>query len=279
MNPNARSAVDMQYAIAAGQVINHGDHLWFDPTVPGLKSIGGEAGNLVRTYATESRAVRDAVARYAGVAEFLNLTTDFARNAVKVANGTVRELTVSSATYKRGDLLGPFKDSGGNYLNRNTLAKKNDPRDAVAMVMEDYSSATTTVLAQVFSSQMRAELLSRIKIWPFAFDNTMYAAGGTLVNDFTFGMPIRLFNMTAVVTILTATAGSVTLSNGGNALDDVMTIGDAQAVGTVISQDIDDATDYDWFDHDDALDIALAAAPTAGAINLFLYGLLQAPQV
>lgn len=260
---------EYQYPVnAPGVAIQVGDFLWWDSTNLTLKPVGGSATALYRTWSSEARARRDACARFAGIANFAFATTDQPYIQTLKTAGYAR-VQVASATYVRGNLLGFKKDAGGNYLYRTSLQKVTDPRDAIGWVAEDYSTATTEVLMFfVASRDFWMNLIGMIKSVRIHMDATQYPAVTTPLTSYNWGFAARVFAAEAYVGVLTAGANVFTFKNAANAMDDTLTVPDAQAAGTVVRQAIDDATNYHNFEHDDAMNITCDSGATAGAADL-----------
>lgn len=248
--------------------VNVGDFVWYDLTNATLKPVGTTNG-LIRTWSSESRAIRDARAKFVGIAEFEHNRLHGARTE-SVRVGGRAKVKVASATYKRGQLLGFKKDSGGNYLYSNQLAGVTSPLDAVAISLTAGTTITELECALLGSKQIWAAIVNSMRRETFHADATIYAAGGDVVTDYTFGYDVKVCRAVAIVTTLTAGASVATLKNGANSLDDTLTVPDASAVGVVVSQAIADANSYDEFKHDDAFDLAVDATPTAGAVDYII---------
>ena len=255
----------MEFHVAAGTAIEPGDFIWWNGTT--LKSVGGSAANLVNTWTSEMKARRDATSRFVGVAEFGSQTDDKFDRTVAVKTSGVYDLPCASFLPKRGEFVG-VKKASGNYLEAQTVQKVLHPYDAIGVVVRDYSAATMTVQVQLFSA-WEFLLASRVETLPFRCDAALYAAGGNVVTDYTFGRKVRVLAITGVVEVLTAGASTTTLYNGANVLDETLVIPNATAAGTVIRREMVAATNptHIEFEHDTEFDIVVDGTSTAGAVN------------
>lgn len=251
----------------AASAIQHGDLLWYDVTNSTLKTVGA-AANLVETWTSEVAAVNKATERFVGVADFdwpstSSYTKDFA-----VPTNAMFAIKYTGAAPKFGQLIGLKKDTGGNYLYRDTVSVVTDPRQAIGYCCANYSAAPTEVECMLFSCMdgqggVRGRL-GRITFgsWPRA----ACAAAGNLVLNYTFGERVKLLNLMSVETEpLTVADNVLTMKNGANSLDDTLTIAQAtSALGTVTTQAIVDANDYDVFEMDDQFDLVTDGGSTEG---------------
>lgn len=260
---------EAQYPVnAPGVNIQTGDFLWWDSTNLTLKPVGGSATGLYRTWSSEARARRDACARFAGISQFSFRSTDTPCIQTLRTAGYAR-VQVASSTYVRGNLLGFQKDAAGNYLYRTSLQKVTDPRDAIGWVVEDYSTATTEVAMYfVAARDFWANIIGMITVARIHMDATQYPAVTTPLTSYNWGFAARVFAAEAYVGVLTAGANVFTFKNAANAMDDTLTVPDAQAAGTVVRAAIDDANNYHNFEHDDAMNITCDSGATAGAADL-----------
>lgn len=259
-----------KYPLKAATEVQVGDFLWWDSTNATVKSVGGVAGNLVRTWSSESRARRDAVARFIGIAAFQHGTVDNADKIVVSTNCFAR-VAVASATYKHGDLLTFYKDAGGNYLYRGALQKTINPREAIAVVAGTYSSAVTEVEAFITGAYDMNPLGNLVRSVQFTQDGTAFGAAGStaVLTGYTWDENVRVFAAQATVQTATTSADQIyTIKNAANALDDTLTIPVSSICGAIINAAIDDASGYHDFLHDDAMNVTSDAAAVAGSATI-----------
>ena len=76
--------------------------------------------------------------------------------------------------------------------------------------------------------------------------------------------------LVAIVEVLTAGACDIAVHKGATALDDVMTITTAAAVGAVFRTDLTDATGDDLFVAGDTISLVSDGVPTAGEAAFYL---------
>jgi hypothetical protein len=261
-----REPVRLTFPIVAATLINPGDFVWFDRPNATLKPIGTSAG-LVTTWSSEAQARRAATSRFAGIANFQSMASSPAQTVQVLTSGFAR-VKVASATYRIGDLLGFKKDAGGNYLYSDQLQKVLHPCDAVAIACDSGTSITELECFLIGSRDLWNSLVNSVKQLVVALEATAYAANTNILLAYTFGFSAKIARVLGVTTLQTTGANVFTWKNGSNSIDDTLTIATASPIGTVTAADIDDATGYDIFEHNDQLNITCDSGASAGAATI-----------
>ncbi len=95
---------------------------------------------------TEEANQQYAAERFAGLAMKTLTTEQTAADAnFSVATDCVVSMTCASATFEKGDFVGPCEDSGADGLENQKVKKVDDFNLAIGVVTKRYASATTTV--------------------------------------------------------------------------------------------------------------------------------------
>lgn len=199
-------------------------------------------------------------AKFAGIS--LDKATTTSTEEALVQTAGIVKLANTSTTFEVGDMVGPEKDAGGNYLDSNKVEKVTDPAEAIGWVVERAAAAVTEVWVYLMPAAVRKGLAPTKQHLNFGGTLSLTATGNLVVN-FTFGKRVKLTRMICVVTTLVAAdsiSPVVAYKNGSNSGDDTVTLVEADAVGAIKEVAISDANNYDVFDADDQLDIVCSVA-------------------
>lgn len=214
------------------------------------------AGDL--TYgASLANAQGDFAKKFRGVAITGSASGETA--PVQVATRGVFEFLCAAATFEIGDRVAVDDNGGGTALvPQQVIAAGENGLGAIGQVTKRYSANTTSVLVE-----LEEPALANLVI-PIQFGTQLITSAVDLVTDWPVPFPFKLVRLDAIVAVLTAGAGVITVDNGATSLDDTLTIPTASGVGTVVTQAMDDATGDDVFEMGDTLTIKSDGTPTAG---------------
>ncbi len=245
------------YAVDSAQVIEVGDMVYQEVDDVRVASELTYGASLAATQAQFKK-------QFVGIA--MGSSANGETDPIAVAKAGTFELNCAGAQFEIGDLVGPDDNTGGTALVDDQVIAVGENGQGIGRVAKRYSANTTRVLVEVFPMDQMADFLM-----PISFPTQLITSAVDLVTDWPVPFPFKLVQLDAIVTVLTAGAGVITVDNGATGLDDTLTIPDASAVGTVVTQAMDDATGDDIFDMGDTLTIKSDGTPTAGEAGFILW--------
>lgn len=236
---------------AANRIIRGGFMYWDGTTLKKSSAF---------TWATSDSATRKAITPvFAGVSMVENPVTNLQDFTQSVYSTGVFQLKITSGTYKHGQMVG-IAGNGTDAMYDDTVAIVTDPREAIGIIVKNYTSATTSVEVFVYSAYGEfGTLASRMKNFSFYVNSTSYTAAADVLTSYTFGTRVKLVSAQFIVNTATTTANNTfTFKNGANALDDTLVVPTATAVGVVITKAFAGSTNptREYFDSTTALSIA-----------------------
>jgi len=247
-------------AVDSATVIEIGDLLWLDGD--DVKP----AGDF--TWDTDLATTQPQFARrFAGLA--LQASAAGETKPVRVALLPIAEFPCASAAFEVGDLVGPDDNAAPDGLLNQQVIAVATPEKAIGKVVKREAAASTSVTVMLAGALLPLGR-QRMAETVFHADAGVYAAGGDIVTNYTFGRPVKVTGVIGIVTTATTGAATVTLKNGADSLDDTLTIPDGSVVGAVVEQAVSDANGYDYFEANDQLDITGDGTPTAGAVDIMV---------
>ncbi len=207
---------------AAANTIEAGDMVFEDP------SNAGYGKSIVSVSYKDALAATQRVAalRFLGIAVG-NKSDATAAAEVPVAKKGIFELTAASSTYEVGDLVGVDDNAGGTALIQQVITVT-DPQKAIGKVVRRETSATTTVLVEIFdkAEDAPADLWIREDI----------AATGT-IKVFESDAPFKFQVVDFHIICTDNVAGTVKLTDGTSDITDALTHGTTDkakvGVGTI----------------------------------------------
>lgn len=203
-------------------------------------------------------------------AKFLGVTSE-ASPAGSTEQITIRrcgvfEFECASATFERGDLVGPDDNAAPDALtNQQVIAIGENGYGAIGEVARQYDTATTRVLVRIFQPVFGAPV-------PIFLGDHTIGTADEFVTDIAFDFPFKLMKMVTIVTTVTG-AGAEVLSIDKNAttLDDTLTIAATAPVGAIDEVVIDDATGDDLFLVGDTLALSGSGGTASGKVSVTIW--------
>lgn len=251
------------FAVDSATVIEAGDAIWLD--ADDAKPASDVGWDSAEEADSEANCRKYFAARFGGVA--LDASPSGKAEKIRVGWDGEWEFPCESATFEIGDLFGPAGVDSPLNLADQSLLKVADPRQACFMATRPGASATT-VHVRPLSGAERAFLMSQVHTE--AFGEVDLTGTNTLFADYNFGKRVRLLELQGIVTTAIAcdtTAPVFSLYKVAQVLDDALTFVEGDAVGTVRTQTIDDATGDDVFEAETDCDgkVSTAAADSSSA--------------
>jgi len=206
--PLTAQIVSSTYSIGVGEVL--------------IKDAEGGVQNVSAAgWTDEATARRRAAALFAGVAGE-GSDADEKDDIVAYEDG-VFEYTCTSTTYNPGDLFGPEKDAGGNYLDTDVLQKVIDPTEACFYAVNRAASAATTVKVRPLGRRVAGAngRVNQITFGPFlVVSGHRSSAAGVLVSNYTFDRRVQLLGTKLIPYdgALSSEYGIVFQKNGSNVM-------------------------------------------------------------
>lgn len=257
LNPRPDGAV--KYAVDSAVVVSRGDMCW-------LNTDDVRDADAFAWDTDEPTTRRKFCALFAGIARESSPSGKTDPIHILGEGAIVEDYPCTSSTFEIGDMVGPEKDAGGNYLDNDLVQKVTDPREAIGLVVKREASAVTAVTFQIFPAVLRQSIGSlRIRDFHFPTLVVLTTDNDPAVTNWLFPNRCKLLELKAIVDTTVAgdtTAPKVAYNNGANAGDDELEIPDGTARGAVVSQAISDANGYDYFDVDDQCDIYVETPAT-----------------
>ena len=258
------------YPVDTGTVIEVGDLVYLDTNdikpASSLTYITAPASAALDLAATQAQFA--AMAR--GVA--LDASASGDTSEIAVASEGIYSYPCASSTWEIGDLVGPDDDATPLLTDQQvinvtqTAGTLSTTAGAIGRCVKREASATTTVHFELMLPYQR---IITPQLWSFG-NWIIDTVGEELVTDWPVPIPFAALELRSNVTVLTASAAAIAVHNGATALDDVLVIADASAVGTFDSVSLVDATGDHIFSMGDTLSILSDGTPTAGEANIQL---------
>jgi len=252
-----------------------GDLLFYDTSVEYVKPMADFTWDT-----SEEITRRNAIPYFVGVAAEKRTGREANDSTMIVESGCVFSMPMTSGTPVVGTLLG-FEKASGDTLESQTLQIVTDPADAIGYCVKRYTAATTTVECVLFSPyDSEGGLMGRVKEVSFFADETVLAAAGNVVTDWTFKQNVSLIDARGILVVPPGTANAVlTFKNGATTLqssssDITLTLATAGAAGAVSSATLVGADSAKHLlAHDDTFDIVSdgGATGTGKAIVIVRY--------
>lgn len=178
----------------------------------------------------------------------------------------VFEFECASATFEKGDLVGPDDNAAPDaLLNQQVIAIGLNGYGAIGRVHVRYGTATTRVKVEIFQPSMSPST----RMIPLG-THTLGAAD-EFVTDLVADFPFKIVSLNSIVTtIMGAGAETISLDKNATTLDDTMAIAATAPVGAVDKAVMDDATDDDQVLAGDTISMAGDGNTASGAATFWL---------
>lgn len=247
-----------QFPVDTAQVIEVGDMV-FQSTddIRAADQFTYVTGSLSRTQANFRRD-------FMGIA--LEGSTSTESRAISVAQKGVFSMACASAAFEIGDRVGSDDNAGATaLLNQQVIALGANAHGSIGKVHERVGAAATSVLIEIDTQVCRPSEVMVIPIY-----SGLVATAEDLVTNWIAEFPFKLVAIQSLVTIDTTTATAViTIRNGATDLDDTHSIAVASK-GAFVRTLMADATGDDYFNAEDALDVASDGGAAAGEATILL---------